>query len=249
LSEQVFDELSVGAWRAERSGQRTSDAVDTIFQLAGLAAGSVVADFGCGIGQISQKLAARGVRVYGVDRSAVAIRDAQKDADPLCSFLCLDWRESEFPEKMDCVFFWFTSVCAGKERDFEALRAAHRSLRTGGVLLLETRHWDRMQRQFQTSSRRGNDELTLVENHSYDPVTGFQTTEEYYTTAKGQVQRSYQTRRYTFPELSSLCTDAGFGEIEGFDEHGNRLSNTSERLILRARPTIGCYDVPNTAEA
>jgi len=200
FQEQIFDQLCIDAWRAELSRDRALSAARIIINLAVLHQGSLVADFGCGVGLISLALAKNGMHVFGIDRSGAAIAEAEKVALPQCVFLESDWQDCVLPEPVDCAFFWFTSLCAGRERDLQALQVARRSLKDNGVLLLETRHWDRMIRQFQCRSERRSGVLTLIELHSYNPLTGFQETEEIYSTGGTTIRRQYHTRRYTFPE-------------------------------------------------
>lgn len=235
MNEQTFDELSIEAWRTSLSAERAHQAARLIRTLGMLHPGSLVIDFGCGTGQIAVALAGEGMRVLGIDRSPVAIAEAKQVSHPLCTFLEADWREYDPMASADCALFWFTTLCSGRESDVHALSIARRSLNSDGVLLLETRHWDRMVRRFHAHSERRGGSIVLKEHHSYDPVTGFQSTQEFYSTGDATIQRQYQTRRYSFPELSDMCFLAGFQAVEGFDEAGNHLSNDSERLVLRAR--------------
>jgi len=233
--EQVFDRLTLQAWRAHLSDDRARRAADLITRIAPLSRGASVLDFGCGAGQIANSLASGGVRVTGIDRSSVAIVEARRAAHPLCTFVEADWRYHAITQPVDCALFWFTTLCAGKERDLEALRIARRSLKERGAMLLETRHWDRMHHRFEARTERVTAEFTLVETHSYDPLSGMQRTDEVYSFTDKVIERRYQTRRYTFPELRDMCLLAGFQAVDGLDETGSRLSNESERLVLRAQ--------------
>lgn len=235
MEEQVFDRLCLDVWRAELSGARARLAAELIISLASLRPGSRVIDFGCGAGQIAQALALHGICVTGVDRSRDAIAEANNAAHPLCTFIEIDWRNYAAPDAFDCALFWYTTLCSGNERDFESLCIARRSLRDAGILLVETRHWDRMVRRFEARSERCTDDCVLVEDHTYDPVTGVQTTEQCYFLSDQSVRRRYQTRRYAFAELRGMCLRTGFHTVEGFDEQGQPLSNESERALVRAR--------------
>lgn len=148
--DQVFDRLCIDVWRAELSGERAHRAAGLIIELASLRTGSRVVDFGCGIGQIALKLAQQGVRVTGIDRSHDAIAEARSTAGhSLTVFIETDWRAYVSENTFDCALFWYTTLCSGHELDLdlEALSTARRSLHNAGVLLVETRHWDRMERR------------------------------------------------------------------------------------------------------
>ncbi|MBI3704965.1 MAG: methyltransferase domain-containing protein [Rhizobiales bacterium] len=235
MEEQVFDRPCIDVWRAERSGKHAIRAANLIVGLASLHAGSHLIDFGCGVGQIACALAERGIRVTGIDRSHDAIAEAKRTAtNSLVNFIEADWRTYVPNDTFNCALFWYTTLCAGYERDLLAISTARQSLHSTGILLIETRHWDRMVRRFQDRSERRTDESQLIEEHTYDPTTGLQTTDECYVSPQRTVRRRYQTRRYAFAELREMCFRAGFNTIEGFDEHGSPLSNESERAILRA---------------
>lgn len=235
VEEQIFDRLCLEFWNAEASGDRAQRAADQICSLAGLGEGSAVIDYGSGIGQVALALAERGVCVTGVERSEAAILKARQIDHSLCTFIEADWRSYAPDTVFDCAIFWRTTLCAGSGLDFQALCAARRALKSGGVLLVESRHWDRMNRQFQEQSERLFGDGKLVEEHAYDPLTGIQTTKEHYLLNDLVVRRRYQTRRYGFPELRDMCQRAGFRDIDGFDEIGAKLNNESERAVLRAR--------------
>ncbi len=116
---------------------------------------------------------------------------------------------------------------------------ARRQLKSGGVLLLETRNWDRQPRQFDIRSDRAGPDFVLTETHRYDAASGVQTTEQTFEFVDRLISRVYQTRRYSFLDLRTMCLEAGFEQVEAFDETNAELSNESERLILRARAN-GC---------
>jgi SAM-dependent methyltransferase len=235
VEEQIFDRLCLDAWRTEQSQDRARATAKLVSNLASLGLGSHVVDFGCGTGRIATELALSGVRVVGIDRSRAAIAEAKHDAHPLCTFLEADWRHFSAADEFDCALFWGTTLCSGDESDLESLRTARRCLNETGVLIVETRHWDRMVRRFEARSERRSQDCVLVEDHVYDPVTGVQSTEECYSLGQREVQRRYQTRRYSFAELRGMCLRAGFATVEGYDETGARLSNESERAVLLAR--------------
>lgn len=235
MEEQVFDRLWVEAWKDELVDDNKSvQAAELIVRLAHLRDESTLVDFGCGIGRIAHALTCFGIRVTGIERSFDALFEAKRKRNDLCRFFCCDWREYKPDQPFDCAIFWFTTLCGGNERDIETLRVAYRALKPNGTLLIETRHWDRAPRQFETRSERGPSACRLTEQHSYDPETGTQTTEEHFSVGTRTVLRAYQTRRYRVDELQAMCAEAGFHRFEAFDESGFSLSGASNRMILRA---------------
>jgi hypothetical protein len=109
------------------------------------------------------------------------------------------------------------------------------ALKPGGSLLIETRHWDSMRRNFESTTVRQSGADLLVEQHTYHPEIGVQWTDQTLLIAGRRLTRSYGIRRYTFPEMRRLCLSAGFAHVAGFDESGGILKVDSRRCVLVAR--------------
>ena len=232
---QIFDELYLTFWKNEFEDARIGRERDLILHLAELQKGDKVLDLGCGIGRLSIALANEGLEVVGVDRSDDAFVEASRIPIRGCRFIKSDWRNILPTAEFNCVLFWFTTLCTDFDTDMVALEIARSSLAEGGTLLIETRHWDRMERRFDPTTIRCSEKGKLVEHHSYDPVSGQQTTDEVFEIGPARFQRTYTTRRYCFSQLRDMCLHAGFRHVDGFDENGRVLGNESERAVLRAR--------------
>lgn len=235
LKKQKFDKLYIKFWREELSGSRLNRDINLIIKLANLTLNSRVLDLGAGFGRISYGLAAQGIDVIAVERSEEVFTEAIHRSHPKCQFILGDWHNPTWQGHFDCVLFWFTTLCAGCEADMSSLQIAHSFVKEHGSLLIETRHWDSMKRHFDSITERRCKDGLLVETHTYDPISGVQTTEESFEIGSKTICRQYQIRRYGFPELREMCFRAGFRNIDGFDENGSPLAIDSERVVLRAR--------------
>ncbi|MEQ1864876.1 MAG: class I SAM-dependent methyltransferase [Micropepsaceae bacterium] len=236
MEEQKFDKLYFDFWKPELFGERLERECNLIVQIAELAPGSAILDLGAGIGRISFALADRGMKVIAVERSDIAVAEAALTPHPRCQFITGNWRDRPWgQQQFDCALLWFTTLCAGRTFDVETLAIARSALVDHGTLLLETRHWDRPNRQFDRISERRSSNGRLIENHAYDPATGIQTTEEHFMFASNSLRRKYEIRRYSFAELREMCLQVGFHHVDGYDERGRALSNESERAVLCAR--------------
>lgn len=233
--QQVFDDLYVSFWRNELEGARATQEAKVIAELAALTASATVLDLGAGSGRIAYELARMGISVHAVERSAPMAHEAQRRSQPGYQVVMNDWHSIALTPVFDCVLFWFTTLAAGREPDMKSLRKAREALLPRGTLLIETRHWDRMEREFHSTTRRTSELGVLTETHTYDPVTGRQTTREVYELREQTMERIYEIRRYSFPELREMALEAGFDEVEGFDGRAGPLTNDSQRAILRAR--------------
>lgn len=235
MNEQIFDQYYIDFWKEELLGPKLYRDINLIIQFGKLTDKSRVLELGSGIGRISNALSDKGISIVGIDRSENAINVANLDkGNSDCRFITSDWRNIELKETFDCVLFWGTTLCAGYNSDLESLQIAYSYLSKKGCLLIETRHWDRTNRQFYNTSVRNCEKGKLIENHSYNPVTGIQTNHEHFSINGKWIIRDYQLRRYSFSELREMCLQVGFTMIEGFDEKGLVLSDQSERAILRA---------------
>src|SRR5690606_38711568 len=110
--------------------------------LLGLRPGERVLDLACGTGRIAVRLAERGARMTGLDRSALFLEHARRAAEQ--RGVAVDWvegdvRELDDVERFDAVVHWFTSFGYFDDaRNRDVLCRIRRSLRPGGRLLLET---------------------------------------------------------------------------------------------------------------
>src|SRR5262249_31113746 len=108
VEEQVFDRLSLDAWRPELADEPASLAAELIRSLASVRPGSRVIDCGRGGGRIGGALALRRICVTGLDRSRDAIAEANRVAHPLCTFIEIDWRNYAGQDEFDFALFWYT---------------------------------------------------------------------------------------------------------------------------------------------
>lgn len=232
--EQQFDEIYLDFWQADADDPRAKSAANSIMTLASLASDAWALDMGSGYGRIAIPLAKLGVSVLAVDRSLPSL-ERFPEAPRNCLPICCDWRHPAWaPASFDCVYFWFTTLCAGIDADLEALRVAHNSLKPGGFVLIETRHWDRQPRLFAPLSIRTRSGGRLVESHVFHCASGFQLTEERFEVGNDVTIRHYRTKRYSTMELQAMCLRAGFHSVGVFDGAGRPIEARSERMILRA---------------
>ncbi len=93
-------------------------------------AGERILDLGCGTGHLTQKIAATGAHVVGIDSSPEMIEQARK-AYPDIEFLVADARDFSFPYRFDAVFsnatlHWIPEAEQVVERVSTALRPGGR---------------------------------------------------------------------------------------------------------------------------
>ena len=125
--------------------RRWSDApaeVEEVVSLLGIGPGAHILDLCCGVGRHSLELARRGFRVTGVDRTRLYLDRASKQAEAeglKIEFVQDDMRTFCRPDAFDVVINLFTSFSyfEDPEEDRQVLVNVYRSLKPGGVFVLE----------------------------------------------------------------------------------------------------------------
>jgi ubiquinone/menaquinone biosynthesis C-methylase UbiE len=237
--DSFFAEWYLRTYAPREDPEATEEGALGAARAAGVETGARVLDAPCGYGRHSIVLARSGYRVVGADRSPVLLEEARRRAGDLeLELVEADYRELPFEDsEFDAVLNLFTSLgYLGREGDAEALREFRRVLRSGGRLVVETMHRDRLARIYQP---RSWDELPdggfVLEEREFDQVTSMiSTTMTLFTPAEGVSSLSYELRVYTATELSEMAREAGFEDVAcygGFD--GEELT-WDTRLVLVA---------------
>jgi len=224
---------------AESLGGRADAEAELIWRLLELEPGMEVLDLACGHGRIANALAARGCQVTGLDTTSHFLDLARSDAaarEIAVTYISGDMRELPWTERFDRVINWFTAFGyfgdAGNQRVIDEVA---RVLRPGGLFALEMNNRDGVLRRFQPSSVHQRDGDLLIDQHTFEPLTGRMVTERT-TVRDGRIRRvPFFVRMYTFTELRDCLLGAGFARVDGYDENGGALSMDSRRMITVAR--------------
>jgi SAM-dependent methyltransferase len=215
--------------------------VDKLLRLGQVPRSGLALDLGCGPGRHAVALARRGFAVTGVDLSPSLLAQAERAAATAGVTLELvkaDMRDFTRPETFDLAVCLFTSFGYFEDRgdDARVLRGIHRSLRAGGVLVMDVMGKERVARIFQaTAVRKGPDGSELRERHAIlDDWTRVRS--EWTVARNGQTQTfEFDVRVYSGQELKDLLGQAGFTSVQlygGFD--GRPYGLDAERLVAVA---------------
>jgi SAM-dependent methyltransferase len=239
---EIFDEDYLGFFD-ELLEERSDSELELILGLLDLREGAEVLDAPCGHGRIANRLAARGLRVTGFDRSPTFLelaRSRASEAGVSVDYVEGDIRELPFEGRFDALVNWFTSFGYFEDdANRRMLAGFRRALRPGGVLLL-----DQASRELLLSNlprhggpavlmtERGDD--LLIDKVSFDLVAGRSYTERIIV-RDGRVRRTaFSLSQPPASQLVGWLHEAGFGMVEALDETGGPFNPRSRRLVARA---------------
>jgi len=238
--ETIFDERY-----PELFGPLEEDAereVQEILSLLRLRRGSSVEDLGCGRGRHAIPLARRGYRVTGVDLSEKMLSLARDRADR--EGISVEWVREDMrtfcrPGSFHLCLSLFTSF--GYFRDEEnqqVLDNMVRSLRRGGVLLLDLRNAGKgLNRLEDWSETREVPAGKLRMSMRFDRDSGRAKARHVLTRRDGiRISSAFDVRVYSTVELTGMLRKAGMREVRFFGSlSGDRFRDDSARMVVVSR--------------
>lgn len=220
--------------------RRWSDApaeVEKIISLLGLQTGMSLLDLCCGVGRHSLEFTRRGFRVTGVDRTRVYVDKASKhgQAEGLeVEFVQDDMRAFCRPEAFDVVINLFTSFgyFENPEDDRRVVTNVYRSLKAGGVLLLEMMGKEVLARIFQERGWHEENGILILEERKLARAWGWIENRWIMFKDNRRTELRLSHRLYSAVELISLLTECGFAHTDVYgDLAGSPYDHTAKRLV------------------
>jgi len=235
VPEDVFDEDYLYFYETFLTDELSDRQADLLWRLLDLEPGMGVLDLACGHGRIANRLAARGARVTGLDRSRLFLERARRDAELDVDYIEGDMRDLPWEERFDAVVIWFTSFgYFDDEGNRRVLTEARKALKPRGRLAIDIHSRDALVKGFLPATVIERDGDLMVDRHRFDVLTGRGESERFVVRA-GKVRRTqFSVRAYTYTEIRDLLLDVGFASVEAFDHEGNELSFESRRMIVMA---------------
>jgi SAM-dependent methyltransferase len=242
------DYLRIWGW-ADKPAE-TAQQAEGIWKLLALHEGCRVLDAPCGYGRLSLPIARRGAIVCGVDQSEQLVAEAEKNRCDITLdrlfYVKQDLRQTLPNGGFDAAFNVFSSIGYGSEADDLAIfKTLYLAVRPGGRVLIDTMQRDAGVARFSRGLRPAHrlaDGTLVVEEPTFDPISGRVQTTWYWSGPNGQGQKSASLRLYTVTELIHLLQSSGLKFISAHQgcseepfkaegpEMGGRVGILTERV-------------------
>jgi SAM-dependent methyltransferase len=216
--------------------------VTFIEESLGVERGSALLDLACGTGRHAVELAARGYEMVGFDLSLAMLAragDEAQDRGVKMNFVQGDMREMTFEEQFDAVFSWNTSFgYFEEEKNLAVVGRVHKSLKTGGMFLLDVANRDFLVRQSPSLAWFEGDGCVCMDEMVMDFITSRMRVKRTMMLDDGRTREiEYSIRTYGLHELGKLLHDSGFKvcEVSGrITTPGVYFGQESPRTIILA---------------
>ena len=234
----VFDDDYLHFYEPRLNKEASDAEADLVWELLELKQGAAVLDLACGHGRIANPLAQRLARVTGLDATPLFLELATQEAlerGVSVDYVEGDMRSLPWTDQFDAVVSWFTAFgYFDDQQNRDVLAGVYRALRPGGRFLVELNHKDGLLPHWlpATVDHIGDDRL--IEERSYDPVTGRSNTRRTVIRNGAIRQSSFFVRMFSFTELRDWLLQAGFRQVTGFAGDGTALTATARRMIVVA---------------
>ncbi|MFK8000279.1 MAG: class I SAM-dependent methyltransferase [Polyangiales bacterium] len=242
MSEWYAEVFETDAWHAIHDGfwEARDPAVHAglITKRLGLEGPSTILDVPCGNGRITGALADLGHTLTGVDLSPSLLAKAREHTrGQAVTLVECDMRALAVGASFDAAVCWWGSFgYLEGEGDSEFARAVCASLREGGRFVIDTSVAEGLLPVFQPSGVWQAGDAWIAEERRYDMESG-RIVSKWTVEADGTYQRfTTSIRLYSWREIRTLLSDAGFRSVEHFDAAGNtfELRSTGARSHIVA---------------
>jgi SAM-dependent methyltransferase len=221
--------------------ENAPEEVANLTSLLKISPGASVLDLCCGPGRHSLEFARRGYSVVGVDRTRKYLQKARRLAKKeglKIEFVQEDMISFCRVDSFDAVVSLFTSFGFFEDikDDERVARNVHRSLRQGGVFLIDVIGKERLARIFQERDWYEIDGAIMLEERKITKNWGWLENRWIMLKAGRAEEFKLSLRPYSAVELSTLLSDCGFTAIEAYgDLAGAPYDHQAKRLVVVAR--------------
>lgn len=238
--QDVFWETVAPILFAQRRWSDAPAEVEKVVSLLGIGPGTHILDLCCGVGRHSLELARRGFHVTGVDRTRLYLDRASKQAEAeglKIEFVQDDMRSFCRPDAFDVAINLFTSFSyfEDPEEDRQVLLNVYRSLKPGGVFLLEMMGKEILARIFRERDWHEENGVLILEERKLSKNWGWIESRWIMFKGNNRTELRLSQRLYSAVELTSLVTGCGFTHVDVYgDLAGSAYDHMATRLAIVA---------------
>ena len=238
--ENVFEvEDYLFVYADDLSSERSDAEVAALVKQLELDTPMKILDLACGFGRHTNRLAALGHQVTGVDLMPGFLNLARQEAVEMgvqVDYRQGDMRQVSFVEEFDRVVLLFTSFGYFEDAENEVVISnMAQALKPGGRLLLDVPNRDLILKDFSPAQVIEKDGDLLINRLSFDVLTGHFQNRRIIIRQGIRKDKPFSIRLYNATEISRLLTRAGLVGIELLGENDLPLSATSRRIVVIAR--------------
>lgn len=224
----------------ERRWEQAQEEVANIISLLKISRAASILDLCCGPGRHSLQLARAGFSVTGVDRTKTYLQKARKQAEKEglnIEFIRDDMRDFCKPNTFDVAINLFTSFGYFEDmgEDKKVIANVYRSLKNGGVFLIDTIGKEVLARIFRERDWYEVDDILVLQERKV--CQDWSWLEDRWIMIKDGKAEEYKIshRLYSATELAVLLKDCGFTAVDAYgDLTGAPYDHTAKRLVLVA---------------
>lgn len=219
----------------------TRDDVDHLLTLIKMRPNAAVLDLACGQGRHSLELARRGFRVTGVDDTPSYLREAKQNTQREgleIEFIQADMRQFYREIAFDVVISLYTSFGYFRHHadEVRTLRNVHRSLKKGGVLVMDLAGREVVVRNFRPTERIEDKDYTFLAERKLFRGGAWLHNRWIIMRGRRQATFDFSHRLYSATDITRLLKRVGFINIHTYGSlRGTPYDDWAQRLVVVAR--------------
>ena len=202
-----------------------------------------ILDLACGFGRHTNRLAALGHRMTGIDLMDGFLDLARKDAmdrGVQVRYQQGDMRQNAYQNEFDRVMILFTAFGYFEDEDnLRVLKNVKNALRPGGLFIADSMNRDGFLKNFQPMHVTEKDGDLMIDRVSFDSLSGLMHNQRIFIRKGVRKDKPFKVRIYNPNEFADLLIRAGLEVVSmfgGFD--AQPVSIDSRRLVVLARKPL-----------
>jgi SAM-dependent methyltransferase len=226
-------------YRQALTAERSQAEVQALVDLINLKEPMKILDLACGFGRHSNRLAALGHDITGIDLYPEFLEIARMDAkskDLLVNYVQGDMRNIKYKEKFDRVLLLFTAFGYFDDKTNElVLRNIYQALKVGGLFIFDIPNRDTYLKYISPCyvTEVGND--LMIDRISFDPLTGRSKNRRLVIRDGERKEKPFTIRLYNATEIADLLRTENFKNLLFYGKwDGTPVQAGSRSLIIIA---------------